>query len=775
MPGSQSIEGLISNLDISSIVDSIIEAEREPVNVMEQDKAFKTQQVAAYQAVLAKFLSLETSASLLKRETQFNRYNVSISDESLLTASTTGQVPEGTYSLRVESLARNHQLASQGFDDATTALFGTGTINIAVGDDGFTAITVDSANNTLIGIKDAINDANVGVTASIINDGSASNPFRLLLTSDETGAAQNIHLDVNLAGGANLDFENGSFDNPETVTFSSQSSSAVSLGASASFSGSKNKIYTFTVQDSGTIGTNNITINWSDGTNSGAILVTEADAEIDVLLDGAEFDGLKLAFTSGTLTAGDKFQVATFAPLLQEASDARIAIGGGGQGSPIIATSTTNTFKDVIPGLTLNVTNVSDPDNPEDRVTIKTALDASAIKDSVESFIGKYNDVMDFIESQFTYDTDSKESGVLFADYSLQIMQSSLRVAVTSRIKGLTGGINSLAAIGIRSDVNGKLRIADSAALTKAITENFEKFKDLFLNSGRSTNTGIEFVSAANETVAGSDYNVEITQAASKGYLQGKVISDPALSPLTLTSSNNKFQIRADGLLSSVLTLTERTYESGADLAEELQQRIDNDDTIGALGLAVEWVDNGETGYLKIISGTYGKNSKVEAVVDSTETSLYALGLSGGTLVFGTDVAGTINGEAATGNGQILTGNDDNATTAGLKLRINLTDSDLVSGVEGTISIIKGLGAMVEAAANNITRATDGTIARRSKAINSQITDLGDRIEDYEARLERRRDDLHSQFLAMEEALSKYQAEAQYLEAQIASLQNNYL
>ncbi len=65
MPGSQSIQGLASNLDINSIVDAIIKSERTPVTYLENDKTLKTQQVAAYQAVLAKFLALKTSSALL--------------------------------------------------------------------------------------------------------------------------------------------------------------------------------------------------------------------------------------------------------------------------------------------------------------------------------------------------------------------------------------------------------------------------------------------------------------------------------------------------------------------------------------------------------------------------------------------------------------------------------------------------------------------------------------------------------------------------------------
>lgn len=773
MPGFQSIEGLASGLDVTSIVDSIIEFERRPVAVLEQDKALKTQQVAAYRAVLAKFLSLETSASLLKKESQFNRYDVNISDEDILSATTSSDVAEGTYSVRVEQLATNHQIASQGFDETDEAIFGTGEIRLSLGTEGMTTIEIDNTNNTLIGIKDAINEASLGVTASIINDGSSSKPFRLLLTGENTGAGENINFEIDLSGGEDIDLTSGSFDNPEIISFSNNTTSEVSLGSTTAYTGNENKIYTFTVQNSGTIGSDNVTINWDDGTNSGSILVTEADSEVEVLNGGMAYDGLKLSFSAGDLQAGDTFQVGSFTPVLQEASNARVSIGGGGTGSPIIATSKTNNFKDIIPGLSLNVNNVNDPTNPNDHVTIKASRDTEAVKGLIQSFIDKYNDVMTFIEDQFSYDTETTESGVLFADYSLQVMQSTLRLATTSSIKGLEQSFSSLSTIGIRSDADGKLRIANSAALTNAIENNFDSLKDLFINSATVTNSAIEFISAGNDTKAGLSYGVDITQAAAKGYFEGSEIADPAVTPLVIDANHNEFQISVNGRNSELIHLSERTYTSGADLAEEIQNRLESDERLGNSNINVEWVDQGSTGYLKITSGAYGSRSSVE-VLTTLNTANQLLGIHQGTAVNGLDVQGTIYGEAATGNGQYLEGNEDNPNTAGLRLKVSLTANDLTSGNEGQVTVVKGLGAAIEESLSRITTASDGIVDRRISSLNSQVTDLEDQIVAYDDRLSRRREDLFKQYTALETALSEYQSQSSYLQQQLSNIQSNF-
>jgi len=774
MPGTNYIEGLASNLDITSIVDTMIEYERVPVTYMEQDVEYKTQQVAAYQAVLAKFMALQTQVSLMKRESSFNQASVSISDETVLTATASDSVTAGTYNLSVLSLARNHQIASQGFDDATTTSFGTGYIKLSVGDSSLTTINIESGNNSLMGIKNAINNANVGITASVINDGTSSNPYRLMLTANQTGAVNDINFEISLSGGDTLDLVNSSFDTPEEVSFSSGSTSNVSLGSTSSYTGTTNKVYSFTVGGSGTqtIGSDNITINWTvDGVNYNSILVTQADQEYELVGDGA--DGLKLSFSAGDLVAGDTFQVTAFSPLVQAAGDAQISIGsdGSGTGSPIIVNSVTNEFNDVLPGLSINVNKLTETG---ESVTISSAIDTEAVKTMITDMINDYNGVMEFINDQFTYDTETTESGVLFADYTLQVMQSTVRRATTQHIDGLSSIANSLSSIGIRSGADGNLSITSSSLLTNAIESNTDDLVKLFIDSGTSSSPYIEFISASTNTESGDDYDVDITRAATRGYYQGAGITDPAETALTLNATNNTLKIKVDGVVSNELVLTERTYNSGDELAAELQTRIDADSKLGDKGVDVEWVDIGGQGYLKITSGTYGSNSKVEMITSIADSAFSVTGLGAGMLHAGNDVEGTINGESATGKGQVLTGDDDNATTAGLKIKVTLTSNQLSTGAEGTVSIVKGLAARMDETLENITKTIDGSIARRTTSLNSQIEALNERIDDYDERLERRREYLYEQFLEMEDALAELQSENTYLESQLDSLQSNW-
>jgi flagellar hook-associated protein 2 len=407
-------------------------------------------------------------------------------------------------------------------------------------------------------------------------------------------------------------------------------------------------------------------------------------------------------------------------------------------------------------------------------VTINTAIDSSGVEQMIKDYIDRYNDIMDYIDEQNTYNSETGESGVLFSDYSLQVMQNTLRSATTSKVSGLSSNINMLTSIGIRSDAYGRLSITNSGKLIDSIINNYENVIKLFTNSGESSSPYIQFLSASSETQAGEDYEVEITHAATKGYLQGGTINDPDSTPLTIDSANNKLKLKIDGIVSNELALSAKTYASGAELASEIQTRINADSKLGEMGISVEWVDIGSTGYFKITSGSYGSQSKVEMVTSIANTAYSILGMTSGISKTGIDVAGTINGEAATGSGQILTGNNGNETTEGLKLKITLTGADLVSGAEGAITVAKGMASEVDKALDKITKSTDGSIARRVSAINNQIENINDQIAEYEERLTLRKEELHKQFSAMETAMSEYQTMGSYLTTQLASIQKNW-
>ncbi len=773
MAGSVSITGINSGLDYDTLIDKIIEVERQNAYLLENEQVEKKAIISAYQSLQAKFLALSTELSKLKKTSTFEQSSVSVSDETILSATSDGRVSTGSYDVRVLSLARNQQSASQGISNDSISSFGTGTISVQVGSGATRTVTIDSTNNSLIGVKKAINDAKIGVTASIINDGSDSNSYRLILTSDKPGVANRFTVTSDLSGGQDLDFNNASFDSPETILMNSSSSAQISLGSTAAYTGSENKVYSFTVAGTGTqtIGSDNITINWTDGTNSGSVIVTQADAEVLLVGDGS--DGLTLSLSAGALTAGDQFQVSTFAPVLQEASDARIALGSsGGTGSPIVVTSDTNSFDDLIGGLSLTVSRQTDPG---ESVTINTALDTTGIRQQVESFISRYNDIVKYINAQNAYTEESDDAGMLFGDFTVWTLQNSLSKNVSGLIDGIEGEYNQLRTVGIRTNSDGTLYLSDSSKLEKALRENLDDVISLFASAGDSSSSFIEFVSSTADTKIGESFDVDITQVATHGRFQGGGITSPSTTAITLSNTNNRLRLKVDGLTSNELILAAKTYTSGVELAREIQNQIDSDSKIGARGVTVEWIETSAgTGYLNFESSTYGTGSKVEMVTSQTSSAYTQLGLAVGVCHEGLNVAGTINGEEAEGKGQFLEGLEGNATTEGLKIKVTLEDGQLVSGREGTITITKGVAARMYDFVDSVTASDDGLLDRRIKSFQSQVDTLVEQVADIDERLEYRRQTLYEQFYAMEEALGILNSESSYLTQQLNAIDANW-
>ena len=209
-------------LDVLGIVDNLIFVEREPIRRLEKQSQSFQSRVSAFQDFNSKLLALKTSidSALFKDETVplnlptsfanrlqksvFTLRTASSSDETILTAAADKGATAGNYSVTVSALASFDAHASNNFASDTTTTSKEGTLIIQKGTETAVTITVDSTNNTLQGIKSAINNENAGFTASIINDGSAT-PYKLVLTSDDSGTANALTITNNLTSGSGQD------------------------------------------------------------------------------------------------------------------------------------------------------------------------------------------------------------------------------------------------------------------------------------------------------------------------------------------------------------------------------------------------------------------------------------------------------------------------------------------------------------------------------------------------------------------------------------------
>lgn len=218
--------GVGSGLDVNGIVSQLMALEQRPLEVLAKQQSSYKAQISAVGQVQASVSAFKTAAEGLTSASAAPAYKTSSSDGTVLTASASSTAVAGNYSLAVTQIAQSQKIVAGGVVSKTAAIgdgtattvtidFGTisgGTYNAGTGQysgASFTAnasksaitVNLDGTNNTLEGIRDAINAKGASVTASIVNDGSGT-PYRLVLTSTDTGVANSLRIGV--AGNADL-------------------------------------------------------------------------------------------------------------------------------------------------------------------------------------------------------------------------------------------------------------------------------------------------------------------------------------------------------------------------------------------------------------------------------------------------------------------------------------------------------------------------------------------------------------------------------------------
>ena len=199
--------GLATGLDTNSIVDGLVAVERRPITLLQQQQATIQERIGLYQELSAKIAALKTATTKLSTASSFFVKTAKSSNENVLVATSSSNAEAANHSVIVNRLARASTLASTIFNDTNTTTVGTGTLAITVGA-ATTNITVGSSNNTLQGLRDAINDAHVDVTASIVTVNAGPIPsYRLVVSGKSTGLANEVTIsEAGLSGGAALGF-----------------------------------------------------------------------------------------------------------------------------------------------------------------------------------------------------------------------------------------------------------------------------------------------------------------------------------------------------------------------------------------------------------------------------------------------------------------------------------------------------------------------------------------------------------------------------------------
>jgi flagellar hook-associated protein 2 len=182
--------GVGSGLDVAGLVSQLVAAEGRPESLrLDREEAKLQSKLSAIGSLTSALDALDSALSALAKPDTFKGRQVTLSSTDYVAAFATTSAAPGSYSIEVQTLAAVHRLVSAPVADPATVV-GTGTLTLGIGGASF-AVEIDGTNNTLAGIRDAINasPSNTGVVAAIVNgvDGA-----QLILTGTETGASQQI-------------------------------------------------------------------------------------------------------------------------------------------------------------------------------------------------------------------------------------------------------------------------------------------------------------------------------------------------------------------------------------------------------------------------------------------------------------------------------------------------------------------------------------------------------------------------------------------------------
>jgi flagellar capping protein FliD len=759
-----SVSGLATGLDTEKIIEALLTIQTKQLQSLEAKQAAVVQKQTAFKGVESKLLGLQTALGSLAKSQNgiFDVRKVTSSAESLVTASATSTAVPGSYTFRVNNLARAHQIASQGFDDANSTIT-QGTIQIGIGSTTKT-ITIDATNNTVTGLANAINSSGAGVTASVIRDGR-NQPYRLVLSSTKTGTQNAITVVNNLAA------DSGNARKPELSStyigaavkdpaFTGTSTPASNSGTGA-YTGTTNNRYTFTVVQGGTVGLSlDIQIAYTDSTGANTGTITLGLGDIDVFKTVAQ--GVQVKFSSGTLVAGEKFTLDTYVPTVQQAADASLTLGSGS--GALTITSPTNQVEGIVPGVTLNLVGA---DSTKD-VTVTVASDTEKARQAILDLIDSFNGVMEFIDNLVSYDKETQKAGVLLGNRSVIGIQDQVRDIMTQTVAGLPSLMNRLGALGVTITDKGRLVVnttkLDDALAGRVTGVTLDDVRRLFTLAGKSTNSGIQFVTGSAKTKAAANpYQVDVTQAATQAKMTA---TTPLAASTVISASNNTFTITVDGKLSGTLTIANGTY-TRAQLAQAVQTSINSNSDLLGRQVAVTL----DADRLVITSNTYGSSSEVRI---GTGNALATLGFVGSENGTGQNVAGSfiVNGqsESATGNGQFLVGNTSNANTADLQVRVTLTSSQVQAGVDADLTITRGVASKLDQALAAMMDPVTGRLKTINDGFEDNIEDIQETMDRQKASFEARRQALLLQFIALESTVSKLKSTGDFLATQLTVL-----
>jgi flagellar hook-associated protein 2 len=411
--------------------------------------------------------------------------------------------------------------------------------------------------------------------------------------------------------------------------------------------------------------------------------------------------------------------------------------------------SQTNSVSGLLPGLSISLLAAS-----ADPVTVTVSPDASAATTAVQNVVDDANAVLSDIQTDAGYNAQTKTGGPLMGSAVLQ--------TVTNEIQSIFASVSGSSTLGNALNLgitlsNGQLQF-NTSTFEAAYAANPTQVAAMFTQDGTfapasPSYTGEVSLSFAGNTTQTGTYDVQVSQSAAQATDTGAVLASGSVSAaeqLTVTMGTTSAQYSTTN------------GESLTDVAAGLNAAFAS----AGMSVSAQIVNGGQQ--LVLTSDDYGSQSTF--TVASTNSGAGSTGLAG--TFAGTDVAGTINGVAATGQGQFLNAPSSDPTLAGLSVQVTTPNISSLTDL-GSLTYQPGIAQSLTTLANAMSDPTKGEITQTVQNMQSQSTGLNSQISFYANIVSQEQKMLLNQYANLEETIGTLKNQGSALTAELSQISAN--
>jgi len=662
-----------TGLDVRGLVDQLVAAEGGPVTSRLDRKEVNIQEgLTAIGSFKGALLDFQASLAPLRKENAFKSIIATSSNEEKFTVSAEDNAVLGSYDIEISQLAHSQKLKSQAFDSEFDVI-GSGKISIAFGEVNNTTntfdvnskiptqhIDIDEENGSLRGIQQAINEANAGVRASIINDGSG---YRLILNSEKSGVENSLRISVS-----------------------------------------------------------------DDDVNDDDLFGLSLLAYNPVAIAGTE-DGIAI---------GKNLEEAS------QAKNALFSIDG------ISVSSSDNEVSNTIPGLTLVLKKITEGTSE----SFKIEKETSAVKNSIETFVSSYNELMTSVSTLTGYDPETGQAGPLSGDAGIRGITDHIRRRLSTSFNGINENLTSLSMIGIDSSRDGLLSL-DSFKLDSALENHANEIAHLFAAAVSTSDPKIRVTSKKIPATDGV-FNITIDQVPSSGSFTGQLLTN---FPKNIVDVPESMKLSIDNITTGDLKLLPKRFESGKEFAAELERVINQDKNLtrNDKSVTVDYINNA----LKISSNSIGLASSVSVITVSPTLSSIS-GIFSGQGSSGNDLKGKVNGYELVGEGTKL-------KLEGVLSGVVVDVGGEQTGNRGEITVTNGVASILDELTNSFLD-SNGLLSTRIDGYNSKIKNIEKERFDLVRKLEVSEQRHLKEFSNLDAMLGKMRSTSNFLAEKLSTL-----